>query len=233
MKALTFATSLAAAVLAAGATAEAATYTINNLATGYVSSQGNFTGIRPNTNYLVGLCNVDDCKSSPGEYRNFFYFEIPMLTAPITSVSLVIPTQSVTLDQSPSLTYQVTSLDIPTTTLGGGDFASLGTGVEYATRDYSVADQNVTISLALDSAAIAALGSGGITFGVSGRVTSPTDFDINAPDQVVFGYSQRSVTQLMLTTVPEPSTWAMMALGFVALSYAGCRRRRGAAVVIA
>jgi PEP-CTERM motif len=29
-----------------------------------------------------------------------------------------------------------------------------------------------------------------------------------------------------LSTVPEPSTWAMMLLGFAGLGYAGYRRRR-------
>jgi hypothetical protein len=35
-----------------------------------------------------------------------------------------------------------------------------------------------------------------------------------------------------LTPVPEPSTWAMMALGFIGLAYAGFRRRRVATSIV-
>jgi hypothetical protein len=34
------------------------------------------------------------------------------------------------------------------------------------------------------------------------------------------------------SVVPEPSTWAMMALGFAGLAFAGCRARRTPAVAI-
>jgi hypothetical protein len=230
------------------ATAQAATYTINNTDSGYISSGGNFTGIRPNTNYVVGLCDASDCRSAPGQYRDFFYFQIPTLTQPIVSATLVIPTQSTSLDQSPTLTYQVTSLGLTPSQLGNGTnqsqqltpsqlaatYPSLGTGVVYGRETYSSADAYTTERISLDAAAISALGDGGFLFGVSGRAISPINFSNTAPDQLVFGYSQRSVTSLVLTTaVPEPSTWAMMLIGFAGLGFAAYRQKKAAAPAVA
>lgn len=142
------------------ASANASVYEINNQASGYISVGGNFTGISPNTNYLVGLCNASNCQSAPGEYRDFFYFDIPALDGPIASVSLNLPTQGVTLNQTRTLTYQVTSLDIPSTSLANANFDQLGNGTNFGSREYSDADLNLTRSIAMNNNAIAALGAG-------------------------------------------------------------------------
>lgn len=203
--------------------ADAAVYQINNQASGYISVGGNFTGIRPDTNYLVGLCNASNCQSAPGEYRNYFYFAIPTLDGPIASAELVIPTRNVTLDQSRTVTYQVTSLGIDSASLGTSKFEDLGTGTYYGSREYSIDDAQIVHKISLNSEAIAALGAGGLTFGLGGRLSSPTDFGINAPDQLLFGRTQRQVSQLLITTVPVPAAWTMMMIGFTGL---GLIRRR-------
>jgi hypothetical protein len=207
----------------ANTTAEAAVYTIGNQASGYVSDAGNFTGIRANTNYLVGLCNADNCRSAPGEYRDFFYFVIPELDGPITSVSLTLPTRGVTLNQSSTTTYQVTSLNIEQADLGPLSFADLGTGTFYGSRDYTLADANTTQSISLSAAALDALGSGGLTFALGGRLSSPTDFSINAPDQLLFGRTQNQISQLIITTVPLPPALSMMLFGLSGIGFAGYR----------
>lgn len=210
----------------ASTAADASVYLIDNQASGYVSVGGNFTGIRPNTNYLVGLCNASNCQSAPGEYRNYFYFAIPTLDGAIASAELVVPTRNVTLDQSRTTTYQLTSLSIDSGSLGSTNFDELGTGTFYGSREYTLDDAQITHHIALNADAIAALGVGGLTFGLSGRLSSPTDFGINAPDQLLFGRTQRQVSQLLITTVPVPAAWSMMMIGFSGLGLA--RRFRGA-----
>ncbi|QPK61950.1 hypothetical protein IVG45_13890 [Methylomonas sp. LL1] len=207
----------------ANTTAEAAVYTIDNQASGYVSDGGNFTGIRPNTNYLVGLCNASNCLSAPGEYRDFFYFVIPKLDGPIASAILSIPTRGVTLNQSTTTTYQVTSLDIEQADLGPLSFAGLGTGTFYGSREYTVADASTTQTIDLSAAALAALGDGSLTFALGGRLSSPTDFTTTAPDQLLFGRSQNQISQLIITTVPLPATMPMMLFGLSGLSLSGYR----------
>jgi PEP-CTERM motif len=67
----------------------------------------------------------------------------------------------------------------------------------------------------------------------SGTLVSP--FDANAPFSMTEGAAlalraDGSVTgfsQSMQSGVPEPSTWAMMLLGFAGLAWAGVKRRRG------
>ena len=43
---------------------------------------------------------------------------------------------------------------------------------------------------------------------------------------VAADFSPTTLTYTVLNGVPEPSTWAMMLLGFTGLGYAGCRRAR-------
>jgi hypothetical protein len=68
----------------------------------------------------------------------------------------------------------------------------------------------------------------------SGSLLSP--FDANAPFSMTEGAAlvlrgDGSVTgfnQAMQTGVPEPSTWAMLVIGFASLAWAGLRRRKSA-----
>jgi hypothetical protein len=218
--------SLAASLLlGTAATAQATIYTLNDDASGYLSSGGNSTGIRPDTNYLVGLCDAADCISSPGEYRDYFYFAIPTLEGPISSISLVIPTRNTTLGQSPTLNFQLTSLGITEANLTTANFADLGTGTVYGGRSYSAADASTTQSISLNNAAITDLGNGGLIFGISG-IALGINTDINAPDQILFGRSQNQISQLVITTVPVPG--AVWLFGSAIAGLIGFGRRKSA-----
>ncbi len=223
---------MVALLMGVAVSAQASTFTITDDASGYLSSGGNSTGIRPNTNYLVGLCDASDCKNSPGEYRDYFYFVVPTLDGPITSVSLVLPTGTTFLIQSPSLTYDITSLGITEASLGIQNFSNLGAGTSYGSYTYTSADNGVTDSISLNAAAISDLGNGGFTFGISGAAVLNST-DINAPDQLVFGSTQRSVTQLVITTsaVPLPPALSMLLLGFAGLRFAGFRGAKNGTAV--
>jgi hypothetical protein len=224
LKKLTLYVAMATLMMGAAKTAQATIFTLNDDASGYLSSGGNSTGIRPDTNYLVGLCDANDCKSSPGTYSDYFYFVVPTLDGPITSVSLLLPTGSTTLNQSPSLTVQFTSIGITEENLGIQNFPNLGAGTSYGSYTYTSADNGVTDSISLNAAAMSDLGNGGITFGISGA-SSLNSTDINAPDQLVYGRTQHDVSQLIITTsaVPLPPALSMLLLGFAGLRFAGFR----------
>jgi hypothetical protein len=72
------------------------------------------------------------------------------------------------------------------------------------------------------------LASATAAFGVDGTTIN----GVNDLGQLVGFYSDGTNVNGFLATVPEPSTWAMMALGFASLGFAGYRkaRRKGAAL---
>jgi PEP-CTERM motif len=47
-------------------------------------------------------------------------------------------------------------------------------------------------------------------------------------EQYAYGYG--TVSTLTISSVPEPSTWTMLALGFAGLGFAGYRARKSVAV---
>lgn len=155
-----------------------------------------------NDNYFVGL-NTDG-----GSYRNFFLFAVPNgLT--ITSAALRLNSYTVTTTATFALfdyLGSLTALDASTNSTDGTVYNDLGQGVFYGSRPYSSADNGLTHDIALNASAVAALnGAQGGQFAMGGRVDADL---IDVPE----------------TTVPEPSTYAMMAAGLAALVIV--RRRR-------
>jgi PEP-CTERM motif len=84
----------------------------------------------------------------------------------------------------------------------------------------------------LTSISRGASGSNAITFDFAGEVTGGTLFN-DTPVQLVLALTQAGgpknivdaeVTNEASETVPEPSTWVMLALGFAGLGYAAVRR---------
>jgi hypothetical protein len=189
--------------------ARADTFVLSAIAQGWINQLGTNNGTSATNNYLAGNCQ--SCLPR-GEYRNFFEFTIPVLNDPIVSASLVLFTgpnpdvgggsEGITLSQDPTgLVYQVTSLSSLT-------FANLGTGTVYGSRTYTAADRTMTLPITLDADALTAIGNGGITFSVSGRVISgatlPLTFGPTGADEFVFAGTVGTSQVLSITTVPGP-----------------------------
>jgi hypothetical protein len=206
-------------VLMGAGLASATTITLSATGQGWINNGSHGSNGNTSTNnYIMGNCGVGDCAA--GEFRNFFQFSIPSLSGTIISADLVLYTYVTVLDQSPSLTYQVTSLP------ADFGFNDLGTGTVYGTRIYTGADANLFESIALNADALhdIAAAAGG-TFGLGGRVTSETTFDASAPDQEVFGGSRGSQELVInVSSVPEPASLLLFCSGVLGLAV--WRRRR-------
>ncbi len=184
-------------------------------------------------NYVAGNCGAGDCYT--GEFRNFFQFQIPALSGPVLSATLLLDASYASLQQSQSITYQVTSVP------GEFSFADLGAGTLYGSRTYTASDQYRTEGIALDASALAAIqAAAGGTFAVGGRVTS-AGFDAALPDQLLFGRTGgpqeleivTGTTALFRTqslndiaSVPEPEPVILLAAGGLLLVVGSVRRRR-------
>lgn len=212
---LNFLAALAVMTLGAiAAPSQAATVTLSSIGTGWINQLGGENGSTPANNYIVGNCGAGDC--GIGEFRDFFTFNV----APghYSAANLRVSTFTVSEIQSSGVTVQFTSTTSHT-------FGGLGTGIVYATKTYTGADNGLVESISLNGAALAALNLGG-SFQLSGRVISPTIFSGSAPDQFAYGRSYSS-PQLDLTPgVPEPAAWALMVTGFGLVGFAA-RRRSG------
>jgi hypothetical protein len=198
-------------------------------AQGWMSaSAGN--GFTADNDYVAGNCGAGDCYT--GEFRNFFEFAIPNLDGPVLSAILMVDTRYEALRQSPSITYQVTSLD------SSFGFSDLGTGTLYGSRTYNSFDQYRTDGIVLDAAAVDEIRqSQGGSFALGGRVTSFTAFGAGLPDQLIFGRSGGAQELLIVTgsaapmllsaaADPEPASAALLGSGALLLVLACFRRRR-------
>jgi hypothetical protein len=183
-------------------------------------------------NYRAGFCPAPPggCKSGPAEFRDFFTFAIPQLDGPVISAALTLSTAGVGTADSPSMTYQITSIP---SVFG---FADLGTGTVYGSRVYTQADgptgpghpEGTSQSITLDAAGIAGILSN-TTFGIGGRITT---LGANPTEEMIFDSSGTGVcpaclVQLQITTAPaatpEPDTYSLFA---AALATLGVLRRK-------
>lgn len=161
-----------------------------------------------NDNYFVGFC-ISSC-GTPGEYRNWFAFDISNLSAPVSSLSLTLYSFDVTLTKG---NYYLNDYTGSVASLTGGTggvaaFDDLGEGVSYGFRFYDQSESNTYQTIALNSGAVASLNaaiSGSeTTWAIGGAFTSG---DVPIPP------------------VPEPQTYLLMAIGLGAIGWTARRRR--------
>jgi hypothetical protein len=161
------------------------------------------------TNYQAGF---DGFNNNPlSEVRNFFAFDLSDLSGPITSATLIIPSNPFgagyeNTSGSASITY--TNWDVSTSVddLGDGTnglstFADLGSGEKFGSALVHEGDLVTTVTL--DAAALE---------------------DIAAAEGKAFAIGGSA-----MATVPEASTWAMMIAGFGLMGVALRRRLKAVA----
>jgi hypothetical protein len=191
--------------------AHGAVITLDAIARGWHTASIN-NGASPGNNYFVG------CNSPCDEVRNFFVFDIPLLSDPVVSAVLTLDSGGVSAAGD---SYQITSIP------AAFGFSDLGTGTVFGSRVYSPADALTRQSINLNAAGIAAITSGS-PFRIGGHIedlsgTSNTvifsgTFSLGpGPFPCIQGGPCISQLQITTGTVPEPGTWALFAVGLVGL----------------
>lgn len=213
---------------ALAACAQGSVITVSDTSSGWYTADSSDNYFNFGTeNYLAGYCSSTDCGTG-GEHRNFFTFSIPDLDGPVSSLVLTINTGGTSFTQSPTATYQVTSLP---DTFG---FNDLGTGTVYGTLAYSASSTDADESIVLNSSAIAAV-SADSTFGVGGLVSdlpaNPTgDQYLFGDDGIGTGDVELTITTTTLSDDPEPAALGLCGAGGIALALARQWRRRRASL---
>jgi hypothetical protein len=173
------------------------TVTIDAIDAGWYDSTGFHDPT--NTNYVTGYC----CE--PADHRNFFVFDLAGVSRSIASAELRVLTPSGGFaSNAGSETYQLFDISTSVATLRAGGagktaiYNDLGSGVSYASRVVTPADDGQVLSLPLSAAAVANLNTSlGSLAALGGGLTTIS----GTADQVVFGYSglNAGAVQLVVT----------------------------------
>lgn len=195
---------------------------------GWYNDSGNHGSSNPN--YIAGWRgNI--------EYNNFFVFDLSSVTGTIVGAELRLenPTSGY---ESPDATETYSLFDVSTSiaslTAGGsgltGTFADLGSGTSYGSLVMSVSDNGTVVTISLNSAGIAALNAAaGGSIAIGGAVTTLTMTTNVIENVFAFSSNGTETKELVLTTIPEPSSLALFGVGALGLGGARWRRRMRAA----
>jgi hypothetical protein len=190
--------------------------TLNAVDTGWLSSTGNHDA--SNDNYIVGDCATCGLNTA---FNDYFRFDLSNVSVDITSAILSVgngngyaagPLSTFSLFD---VTSSLSSLDVtrPQNDAGGiAIFNDLQSGVLYGSRSITNVVQNSQVDTDLNLAAIAALNrSRGGQFAIGGTLRPGTEIPGGGG------------------AIPEPTSWALMILGFGAAGSLLRRRRTAAA----
>ena len=205
-----------AVVLLASSSVSAQTVVIKATNRGWVNNTGSHNYFSSAENYFVG----DDGVFSPGENRNFFFFDLTSVNQPIASVKLVLSAGSYG-SNSPSENYELHDVTTPLPLILAQGllvpaYDDFGSGVVYGSRTMTYADSRSVIEIDLNSSAITAMNATHGLFGIGGSLTT---LDGLPGFEGVFGStgSSQYVSELRLTLVPEPSIFFLLGIGAISL----------------
>jgi hypothetical protein len=181
--------------------------TVNAVDSGWIATDGTHTAA--NNNYAVGQVLFN---SNPlSEFRNYATFALSGTTPTIIGAELRLfnPTNAYS-SPDPTETYTLFDVSATPTALdanrlagdatGSAIHADLGSGTVYGARVVSAADNNTTIAITLNAAAVAALNAAiGSTISFGGAITTIAGTAM----QSVFGFTSGAAgtVQLVLQTV--------------------------------
>jgi hypothetical protein len=180
--------------------------------TGWIAANGSHSS--SNQNYIVGECT--SCSNS-GFFNDYFVFDLSNVSVTITSAVLSVGNGN-GYAAGPLSTYSlfdvlspISALDAdraPGDATGQALFSDLQSGVLYGSRSITSVVQNSQVDTTLNSSALTALNAGrGSLFAIGGTL--------------------RAGTEIPGGPVPEPSTWAMMLLGFLGIGLVIKRKIKG------
>jgi hypothetical protein len=162
---------------------------------------------------------------SNGTLRSFYTFDVSTLDGPATSATFRVQRWAQQVDVVLGF-WDVTTPAAVVNFNNGSNTAiwtDLGSGNSYGSFNVATGALQDYLSFTLNSQALADINASGGFFTVGAAVASPEDGDI-------FAASGRDVTYLdIATSVPEPGTFAMMAMGLALLGGAARRRKLRAA----
>lgn len=195
--------------------AEAATFTTNASVRSWYSEQG--TANNTDYSYAAGIAGGT-------QVHNYFIFTLPNTPDLITSAELRLWNPSngyYSFDDTETLTlYNVSTSIALLGTNSIATYTDLGSGPSYGSVTVGASSNGTYVSIMLNAnflaAAQVAKGTAGRQIAIGGTLTTLYPDD----NEYLFGYTgsltAASNAQLVTTTtVPEPSTWALLGLGAV------------------
>jgi len=221
--------------------------TVDNPSTGTTTPAFNqLLGI--NDNWLAAGFYVDGTGATQGELVNLSTPSSPVFS-PVTVPALYNPVSTTATDVNNSDVISGFFTDNMTDSVDGfvqnGDnFTVLSFGNNTTTMAFGLNNENQVVGSYVDGTGTHGFvynwvtqqlttindpnANGNNSFGVEGTIVN----GINDKGQLV-GFYADNVNGFLANPVPEPSTWALMALGFAGLGFAGYRKAKGKGLAFA